>query len=166
MYLGRCVTRSTKFLSQSDLSFSVLNCTLLSHNRFSSDQPLPQLLKKSAKLRLVRLLPVGGAKSSEQEGLIIDTMTMNLSQLHNHLDDTKLRSRTSIEITRRLIDQSFLQLKVSRRSLYAAQQSKEQLERVLNTADSSSVLDEVSAIPVAAKKRRIAVDSTMVEKAY
>jgi hypothetical protein len=78
---------------------------------------------------------------------------MKLSKLHDQLADTKLRSRSSIEITRRLIEQSFLQLKVSRRSLYAAHQAKEQLERMLNTTDSRSVSDEVSAILVAKKRR-------------
>jgi RNase P subunit RPR2 len=58
-----------------------------------------------------------------------------------------------MELTRRLIDESFLRFKVSHGLLYAAQQSKERLDRVLKARDSSQESHEVSATPVVAEKR-------------
>ena len=60
-----------------------------------------------------------------------------------------------MELTRRLIEQSFVRFKVSHSLLYAAQQSKERLDRVLKAMDSSKVSHEVSAAPVVAKKRPV-----------
>jgi RNase P subunit RPR2 len=69
--------------------------------------------------------------------------------------DIKLRTRSSIELTTRLIDQSFVRLNISRGLVYQAQQSKERLDRVLKAMDSSKVSHEVSANPVVAKKRPV-----------
>ena len=63
--------------------------------------------------------------------------------------DIKVRTRTSIELTKRLIDESFLRLKVSRDLVYEAQRSKERLDRVLIPMD----CHEASATHVVAKKR-------------
>ena len=57
-----------------------------------------------------------------------------------------------MELTRRLIHQSFLQFEVSHGLLYAAQQSKERLDRVLKARDSSQVSHEVSATVIAEKR--------------
>jgi RNase P subunit RPR2 len=80
-------------------------------------------------------------------------MTIDLSQMHNQVVDIKLRTRSSIELTTRLIDQSFVRLKISRGLVYQAQQSKERLDRVLKAMDPGNVRHEVSATPVVAKKR-------------
>jgi hypothetical protein len=79
--------------------------------------------------------------------------------LRTQVVDIKLRTRSLVELTRRLIDESFLRLKVSRGLVHEAQQSKERLDRVLNTADSSKVCDELTAIPVVAKKPPVVVES-------
>jgi hypothetical protein len=91
--------------------------------------------------------------------LIIDTANIDVGDLRTQVVDMKLRTRSLIELTRRLMDESFLRLKASRELVYQAQQSKERLDRVLNTAYSSKVCDELSAIPVVAKKRPVAVKS-------
>jgi hypothetical protein len=97
-----------------------------------------------------------GLNSLEREGLIIDTRTIDVGELRTQVADIKLRTRSSIELTRRLIDQSFLRLKVSRGLVHEAQRSKERLDRVLKSMDSRKVCDQVSATPVVGKKRTMA----------
>jgi hypothetical protein len=97
-----------------------------------------------------------GLNYLEKEGLIIDTANIDVDELHTQVVEIKLRTRSSIELTRRLIDQSFLRLKVSRGLVYEAQRSKERLDRVLKSMDSSMVCGELAAIPAVAKKRPVA----------
>jgi hypothetical protein len=70
-------------------------------------------------------------------------MTIDIEQVCSQLAARKLRIKSSIELTRLLIDQSFLRLKVSHRSLYAAQQSQERLDRFLKAIESGTVSPEL-----------------------
>jgi hypothetical protein len=115
----------------------------------------PQLSRNSLSYHWFVYCSPRGANNPREEGLIIDTTTIDLSELRNQVVDRKLRTKSSMELTRRLIDQSFLRFKVSHSLLYAAQQSKERLDRVLKAMDSSKVSHEVSATPVVAKKRPV-----------
>jgi hypothetical protein len=54
---------------------------------------------------------------------MISTVTMDRDQLRAQLDDIKARTKSSVELTTRLIDQSFLRFKASHRTLYAVRQS-------------------------------------------
>ena len=86
-------------------------------------------------------------------------MTIDLDQLRNQITETKLRTKSSIEFTRLLIEQCFLQFKVSHRNLYAAHQSQERLDRVLKANESGTVNPEVSGNSVRAKRRVVPVES-------
>ena len=88
---------------------------------------------------------------------MIRTMAIDRDQLLAQLDDIKSRTKSSVELTTRLIDQSFLQFKASRRTLYAVRESHELLDRLLNALDSGSVRGEVSGKPIVAKKRPAAL---------
>jgi RNase P subunit RPR2 len=94
------------------------------------------------------------AKLFAKAGFIIDTRTLDLSELRTQVDRIKLRTKSLTELTTRLIDQSFLRFKVSHGLLYTAQQSKERLDGMLKTMD-SRVFDELSDTPVLAKKRPV-----------
>jgi hypothetical protein len=84
-------------------------------------------------------------------------MTIDIEQVCSQLAARKLRIKSSIELTRLLIDQSFLRLKVSHRSLYAAQQSQERLDRFLKAIESGTVSPGGSDNSAAAKRRRVPV---------
>ena len=117
-----------------------------------------QILKRSAKLHLVRSLHLG-RRNHPRKRLEIVTMNIDLEQVCSELAARKLRTKSSIELTRLLIDQSFLRFKVSHRSLYAAQQSQERLDRVLKAIESGTVRSEMSANSVRAKRRLDRLDS-------
>jgi hypothetical protein len=91
---------------------------------------------------------------------VISTMAIDRDQLLAQLDEIKSRTKSSIELTTRLIDQSFLQFKASHRTLYAVRQSHELLDRLLNTLDSGTVWDEASGKPLVAKKRPAALKNS------
>jgi hypothetical protein len=59
---------------------------------------------------------------------VISTMAIDRDRLLAQLDDIKSRTRSSIEVTTRLVDQSFLRFKASHRTLYAVHQSQELLD--------------------------------------
>jgi hypothetical protein len=80
-------------------------------------------------------------------------------QLLTQLDDIKLRTKSSLELTTRLIHQSFLQFKASHRMLYAVQQSQELLDRLLQASDSDRVSGELPGKPVPAKKHFVSLNS-------
>jgi hypothetical protein len=86
-------------------------------------------------------------------------MTIDLNQLRNQMTNTESRTKSSIEITRLLIEQSFLRIKVSHRNLYAAQQSKERLDRMLKAVEAGTLCRETSGNSVGAKKRLVPVES-------
>jgi hypothetical protein len=86
-------------------------------------------------------------------------MTIDLEQVCSQLAERKLRTKSSIELTRLLIDQSFLRFKVSHRSLYAAQQSQERLDRVLKAIESGTVSLDGSDNSAPAKRRRVPIPS-------
>lgn len=90
---------------------------------------------------------------------MISTMAIDRDQLLAQLDDIKLRTKSSVELTTRLIDRSFLQFKASHRTLYAVQQSKELWDRLLQASDSDPVCREVSGKPARVKKRPVALNS-------
>jgi RNase P subunit RPR2 len=73
---------------------------------------------------------------------VIRTKAINRDLLFARLDDIKSRTRSSIEMSRRLIDQSFLRFKATHRNLYAAQRSQEQLNALSFKKDSASALQE------------------------
>ena len=59
---------------------------------------------------------------------MIGRKAIDRDQLFARLDDIKSRTKSSIEISRRLIGQSFLRFKETHHNLNAAQQSHEQLD--------------------------------------
>lgn len=63
-------------------------------------------------------------------------------QLWARLDEIKSRTKSSIEISRHLIDQSFLHFKATHRNLYLAQRSQEQLDSLPQKKDSAAVSHE------------------------
>ncbi len=73
---------------------------------------------------------------------MIRSKTIDRDQLFARLDDIKSRTKSSIEISRRLIDQSFLRFKATHRNLYAAQRSQERLNALPVKKDSASALRE------------------------
>jgi hypothetical protein len=88
-------------------------------------------------------------------------MGIELYELLAQVDNLKSSTKSSIELTTRLIDQSFLQFKTSHRTLYAVQQSQELLDRLLQASDSGRVCRERLRKPVLAKKRPVAINSGM-----
>ena len=66
---------------------------------------------------------------------MIRRKAIDRGQLFARLDDIKSRTKSSIEISRRLIDQSFLRFKTTHRNLYAAQRSHEQLNALTERKD-------------------------------
>ena len=58
---------------------------------------------------------------------MIRSKAIDRAQLFARLDDIRSRTKSSIEISRRLIDQSFLRFEATHRNLYAAQRLHEQL---------------------------------------
>jgi hypothetical protein len=78
---------------------------------------------------------------------VIRTKAIDRDQLFARLDDIKSRTKSSIEISRRLIDQSFLRFKATHRNLYAAQRSQELLNALPHTKDSAAASRELSNLP-------------------
>jgi RNase P subunit RPR2 len=74
-------------------------------------------------------------------------------QLFARLDDIKSRTKSSIEISRRLIDQSFLRFKATHRNLYAAQQSQEQLNSLPQKKDPAGASEEPSNLARTTERR-------------
>ena len=91
---------------------------------------------------------------------MISTMAIDRDRLLAQLDEIKSRTKSSVELTTHLIDQSFLRFKASHRTLYAVRQSHELLDGLLNTLDSASVWDEASGEPLVAKKRPAALKNS------
>jgi hypothetical protein len=56
---------------------------------------------------------------------------MNMDELRCRLERAQQKTRSSVDLTSRLIDRSFVQLKESHRLLYAAERSKELLVALL-----------------------------------
>ena len=75
---------------------------------------------------------------------MIRTKVIDRDQLFARLDDIKSRTKSSIETSRRLIDQSFLRFKATQRNLYAARRSQEQLNTLPNKKDSACGFREPS----------------------
>jgi hypothetical protein len=93
-----------------------------------------------------------------EESIVTRTKTIDRDQLFARLDDIKSKTKTSIEISRRLIDQSFLRFKATHRNLYAAQRSQEQLDSLPQKKDPAEASKEPSNFP-RTKERREAVHS-------
>ena len=87
-------------------------------------------------------------------------------QLFARLDDIRSRTKSSIETSRRLIDQSFLRFKATHRNLYAAQRSQEQLKALTLRQESAATSRELSALvknterPEALHSTGVATNST------
>jgi RNase P subunit RPR2 len=75
---------------------------------------------------------------------VLDIETIDLSELRAQIDDIRYRTKSSVDLTRRLIDQTFIQFKVSHRTIYAAQESQERMNRLHNAADSGTRSHELS----------------------
>jgi hypothetical protein len=78
---------------------------------------------------------------------VVRTKAIDRDQLFARLDDIKSRTKSSIETSRRLIDQSFLRFKATHRNLYAAQRSQERLNALPHTKDSAAASRELSNLP-------------------
>jgi RNase P subunit RPR2 len=77
---------------------------------------------------------------------VIRSKAIDPDQLFARLDDIRARTKSSIEISRRLIDQSFLRFKTTHRNLYAARQSQDRLNALPQTEESTSASRELSAL--------------------
>jgi RNase P subunit RPR2 len=75
---------------------------------------------------------------------VIQSKAIDRDQLFARLDDIKSSTKSSIEISRRLIDQSFLRFNATHRNLYAAQLSQERLNSLPHTKDSAAASRELS----------------------
>lgn len=77
---------------------------------------------------------------------MIRSKAIDRNQLFARLDDIKSRTKSSIEISRRLVDQSFVRFKATHRNLYAAQRSHEQLNALPDVKNSAAVSHERSKL--------------------
>jgi hypothetical protein len=77
---------------------------------------------------------------------VIRTKAIDRDQLFARLEDVKSRTTSSIEISRRLVDQSFLRFQTTHRNLYAARQSQEQLNALPYKKDSAATFREPSNV--------------------
>jgi len=90
---------------------------------------------------------------------VICTVTMDRSQLLAELADIKAKTKSSVELSTRLIDQSFLRFKASHRNLYAVRRSQELLDALLKGLDSGVVCRELSGSAGGTKERPITFHS-------
>jgi hypothetical protein len=90
---------------------------------------------------------------------MISTVVIDRDQLLAELDDIKSRTKTHVAFTTRLIDQTFLRLKASHRTLYAVEKSQQRLDRSLKALDSDHVCGKASGKPTRAKWRPVAFNS-------
>jgi hypothetical protein len=60
-----------------------------------------------------------------------DIRLININELRSRLEEAQRKTRSSVELSQRLVDRTFLQLKESHRLLYAAERSKELLAALL-----------------------------------
>ena len=67
-------------------------------------------------------------------------------QLVTRLTEIRARTKKSIELSRRMIDHSFLRFRTSQRNLYAVQRSLELLNTLPKTTD-SAMYRELAADP-------------------
>ena len=81
---------------------------------------------------------------TKEESIVIRSKAIDRDQLFARLDDIKSRTKRSIEISRRLVEQSFLRFKATHRNLYAAQRSQEQLNALPYVKNSAAVSQERS----------------------
>jgi hypothetical protein len=95
-----------------------------------------------------------------EDSNVINTMAIDRDQLLGQLDEIKSRTKSSVELTTHLIDQSFLRFKASHRTLYEVRQSQQMLDQLLNTLDSGSEWGRASGEPVVAKKRPAALKNS------
>lgn len=91
--------------------------------------------------------------------MLIYSKALDRDQLVARLDDIKSRTKRSIELSRSLVDQSFLRFKATHRNLYAAQRSQELLKALPKTSDSGAGLRELSDHSARTRQRRIALAS-------
>ena len=84
---------------------------------------------------------------------MIRSKAIDRNQLFARLDDIKSRTKSSIEISRRLVDQSFLRFKATHRNLYAAQRSHEQLNALPDVKNSAAVSHERSNLGKIGERR-------------
>jgi hypothetical protein len=81
---------------------------------------------------------------NKEESIVIRSKVIDRDQLFARLDDIKSRTKSSIEISRRLVEQSFRRFKATHRNLYAAQRSQEQLNALPYVKNSAPVSQERS----------------------
>jgi hypothetical protein len=79
---------------------------------------------------------------------VIRTKAIDRDQLFARLDDIKSRTKSSIEMSRRLVDQSFLRFRATHRNLYAARQSQGQLNALRYKKDSAAGFREPSNVAI------------------
>jgi hypothetical protein len=83
---------------------------------------------------------------------VIGTKVIDRKQLAAQLDEIRSRTKSSIELSTRSIDQSFLWLKATHRNLYAAQRSRELMSAMPKTRNSAAVASR--ALPDQPSKER------------
>lgn len=101
------------------------------------------------------------ANYSQEDPIVICTMAIDRDQLVTRLDEIKARARNSIELSRRMIDHSFLCLKATHRNLYALQRSVELLNALPKTTD-LAMYRELTADPAETNDRAVAINSLIL----
>ena len=107
---------------------------------------LALILGKSVILRLGPFIAAQRRITSREEGIVICRKAIDRDQLFARLDDIKSRTKSSIEISRRLIDQSFLRFKATHRNLNAAQRAQDLLNGSPQIKESVPASRERSAL--------------------
>jgi hypothetical protein len=124
------------------------------------------ILKKSASLRLGPFIAVRRANYFTGGVIVIGSKAIDRDRLFARLNDIKSSTKSSIEISRRLIDESFLRFNATHRNLYAAQRLQERLKALPLTRDSAAASRELSHLatpkehPKALHPAEIEADST------
>jgi hypothetical protein len=90
---------------------------------------------------------------------VICTKDIDRNQLAVQLDDIRSRTKSSIELSIRLIDQSFLRFKATHRNLYAARRSQELMNALPKQTDWAAASRAQSDHP--GKERARALHSAM-----
>jgi hypothetical protein len=87
---------------------------------------------------LIASAPVNRFQGGTELPTFVDIKLMNMDELRSRLEEAQRKTRSSVELSKRLIDRTVLQLKESHRLLYAAERSKELLAAWLRVYELSN----------------------------
>jgi hypothetical protein len=87
---------------------------------------------------LIASAPVNRFQGGTELPTFADTKLMNMDELRSRLEEAQRKTRSSVELSKRLIDRTVLQLKKSHRLLCAAERSKELLAAWLRVHELSN----------------------------